>query len=49
MGRIIAIDYGTKRVGLAATDELKIIASALGTVHAKDVITYLEKYLQQNT
>jgi putative Holliday junction resolvase len=48
MGRIIAIDYGTKRVGLAATDELKIIASALGTVHAKDVITYLEKYLQQN-
>lgn len=48
MGRIIAIDYGTKRVGLAATDELKLIASALGTVHAKDVIDYLEKYTQQN-
>ncbi len=48
MGRIIAIDYGTKRVGLAATDELKIIASAIGTVHAKDVLNFLDNYLKQN-
>ena len=44
MPRILAIDYGTKRVGLAVTDPLKIIASALDTVHAKDVIDYLKKY-----
>lgn len=46
MARIIAIDYGTKRVGLAVTDPLQIIANPLDTVHAKDVIAYLEKYLQ---
>jgi putative holliday junction resolvase len=45
MARIIAIDYGTKRVGLAVTDPLKIIASALDTVHAKDVIAYLKNYM----
>jgi len=44
MGRILAIDYGTKRVGLAVTDPLQIIASALDTVHAKDVIQYLKDY-----
>lgn len=44
MARILAIDYGTKRVGLAVTDPLKIIASALNTVHAKDVIVYLKNY-----
>ncbi|NQV01089.1 MAG: Holliday junction resolvase RuvX, partial [Bacteroidia bacterium] len=49
MGRILAIDYGRKRVGLAVTDELKIIATALGTVHATDVITYLKRYLRDNT
>lgn len=48
MPRIIAIDYGTKRVGLAVTDELKIIATSLGTVHAKDVINYLKEYCAQN-
>ncbi len=44
MGRILAIDYGTKRVGLAVTDPLQIIASPLETVHAKDIIDYLKKY-----
>lgn len=44
MGRLLAIDYGTKRVGLAVTDSLKIIASTLDTVHAKDVIVYLKNY-----
>ena len=44
--RILAIDYGTKRVGLAVTDPLKIIASALETVHSKDVINFLKAYLE---
>ncbi len=44
MGRIIAIDYGSKRVGLAVTDPLKIIATPLTTIHAKDLITFLKKY-----
>lgn len=47
MGRLLAIDYGTKRVGLAVTDPLRIIATALDTVHAKDVIEYLNNYLSQ--
>lgn len=46
MGRILAIDYGQKRVGLAVTDELRIIATALTTVHSKDVIRFLKDYLQ---
>jgi putative Holliday junction resolvase len=46
MGRIIAIDYGSKRVGLAVTDPLQIIASPLDTVHSKDVIQFLKNYDQ---
>lgn len=44
MGRIMAIDYGTKRVGIAITDPLQIIASGLTTVHSKDVIDFIQKY-----
>jgi RNase H-fold protein (predicted Holliday junction resolvase) len=44
MPRILAIDYGTKRVGLAVTDPMQIIASSLTTVHSKDVIQYLKDY-----
>jgi putative Holliday junction resolvase len=44
MPRVLAIDYGTKRVGLAVTDPQKIIASRLETVHSKDVIEFLKKY-----
>lgn len=44
MGRILAIDYGRKRVGLAVTDPLQIIASPLDTVHSKDVIQYIKDY-----
>lgn len=47
MARILAIDYGTKRVGLAVTDPLQIIASSLGTVHAKDVLSFLKDYLSK--
>lgn len=45
MGRILAIDYGNKRVGLAVTDEQRIIANGLTTVHAKDLFTFLDNYL----
>ena len=44
MGRILAIDYGTKRVGLAATDPLQIIASPMETVPTKDIFTFLKDY-----
>ncbi len=46
MGRILAIDYGSKRVGIAVTDSLRIIASALTTIHSKDVISFLETYFK---
>ncbi len=44
MGRIVAIDYGQKRVGLAVTDEMQMIAGGLATVHVKDVIAFLKDY-----
>ena len=44
MARIICIDYGGKRTGLAVTDPLQIIATALTTVATKDLITYLKEY-----
>ena len=47
MGRIMAIDYGLKRVGLAVTDPSQIIATPLDTVPALDVLKYLETYLQR--
>lgn len=45
MPRIIAFDYGTKRIGIAVTDPLQIIATGLDTVHPQDIIDYLKKYL----
>ena len=47
MGRILAIDYGMKRTGLAVTDPLRIIATALDTVNTDDLIDYLKKYFQK--
>lgn len=44
MSRVLAIDYGRKRVGLAVTDNEQIIANGLTTVHSKDVISYLKDY-----
>ncbi|THD65760.1 Holliday junction resolvase RuvX [Robertkochia marina] len=44
MARILAIDYGKKRTGLAVTDELQIIASGLTTVPTKDLLTFLNDY-----
>ncbi|NND89142.1 MAG: Holliday junction resolvase RuvX [Flavobacteriaceae bacterium] len=47
MGRIIAIDYGTKRTGIAATDELQIIASGLTTVATPNLIAFIQEYTTQ--
>ncbi len=47
MGRILAIDYGSKRVGLAVTDPLRIIASGLTAIHSKDLMKYLEDYFKK--
>jgi putative Holliday junction resolvase len=49
MARILCIDYGKKRTGLAVTDPLQIIATALTTVETKDLISFLKKYFQQET
>lgn len=43
--RILCIDYGGKRTGLAVTDPFKIIATALATIESKDLITYLKQYI----
>jgi putative holliday junction resolvase len=47
MGRILAIDYGRKRTGLAVTDPLRIIATALDTVPSADLMNYLKAYLDR--
>lgn len=49
MGRILAIDYGSKRVGIAVTDNLRMIANGLTTVHSKDLIEFLENYFKSET
>lgn len=41
----MSFDYGTKRVGIAVTDPLQIIATGLTTIHPKDIVDYLKKYL----
>ncbi|WP_108868617.1 Holliday junction resolvase RuvX [Aquimarina aquimarini] len=45
MARILAIDYGGKRCGIAVTDESQIIASGLTTVDTKDLLQWLEGYV----
>jgi len=47
MGRILAIDYGQKRVGIAVTDEFQIIANGLTTVHSKDILSFLKDYISK--
>ncbi|MDC7993951.1 Holliday junction resolvase RuvX [Altibacter sp. HG106] len=46
MGRILAIDYGTKRTGIAVTDELQMIASGLTTVPTETLLDFLKSYLE---
>ena len=49
MGRILAIDYGKKRTGLAVTDPLRIIATALETVETTNLQNFLKTYLQKES
>ena len=43
----MAIDYGSERVGIAVTDSLQLIANGLTTVHSKDLIDFLKKYMEK--
>lgn len=47
MGRILAIDYGRRRTGLAVTDPLRITANPLLTVETRDLMTWLTDYLNR--
>ena len=47
MGRILAIDFGKKRTGIAVTDEMQIIASGLTTVKTDELIIFLKDYFQK--
>ena len=44
LSRLVALDYGKVRTGIAVTDELRMIASGLGTVETKELLSFLEKY-----
>ncbi|CAI9675253.1 Holliday junction resolvase RuvX [Elizabethkingia anophelis] len=48
MGQIMAVDYGKARTGLAVTDDMQIIASALQTVQTPKLMNFLGSYFQQN-
>jgi len=47
MARILGIDYGLKRTGIAVTDPLQIIASSLDTVATKELMDFLKKYIEE--
>jgi putative Holliday junction resolvase len=47
LGRILALDYGKKRTGIAVTDELQLIASGLTTVPTHELLVFLKKYLNE--
>lgn len=49
MGRILAIDYGKKRIGLAVTDPLKIIGSKLSTQSPSEIWQYMDDYFRKET
>lgn len=49
MGRILAIDYGQKRTGLAVTDPLQIIATGLCTIPSADLVPFLRDYFSKET
>ena len=49
MGRILAIDYGKKRVGIAVTDPLQMIANALTTINTKEIWDFIAEYLKKET
>lgn len=47
MGRVLALDYGRKRTGIAVTDELQLIASGLTTVSTFELLDFLQKYTKE--
>jgi len=47
LGRIIALDLGKKRTGIAVTDEMQIIASGLKTIETKQLFSFLMKYFKE--
>ncbi len=47
MARILCIDYGAKRTGIAVTDPMQIIATALITIETKELMSFLKKYMLQ--
>ena len=47
MARVLAIDFGEKRTGIAVTDELQIIASGLTTVETKDLLSFIKDYTKK--
>lgn len=47
MGRVLALDYGKKRTGIAVTDELQLIASGLTTVSTRELLTFLQGYVKE--
>ncbi|MDR2121653.1 MAG: Holliday junction resolvase RuvX [Flavobacteriaceae bacterium] len=49
MSKVLAIDYGEKRTGLAETDDMQIIASGLAGIMTQDLIPFLEKYIKENS
>ena len=49
MGRIMAIDYGQKRVGIAVTDPERIIATGLKTIPSSEIFSFLDEYLLNET
>ena len=49
MARILAIDYGGKRTGIAVTDPLQIIATGLTTINSNELIPFLKKYFTSET
>ncbi|MFM1888167.1 MAG: Holliday junction resolvase RuvX [Flavobacteriaceae bacterium] len=49
MSRILALDYGTKRTGIAVTDPLQMIASGLCTVNTPELMTFLQQYFAEES
>lgn len=49
MGRILAVDFGLKRTGLAVTDPLQIIATALQTLPTGEIIPFLKQYIPKES
>jgi len=47
MPRILAIDYGTKRCGIAVTDNLQLIATGLTTVHTQEIFNFVNQYIEK--